>query len=258
MHNRTGCLTALGRQAKARGDKAFAKDNHMKRSEINRRIDEAIAFCREREFHLPTWATWSPDDWRQVGHEADEVRERGLGWDLTDFGSGNYERRGLLLFTIRNGGLTEERDAYVKDYCEKLLLIGEGQVTPMHFHWSKMEDIINRGGGRLVIELWQADPETEELASDVEMTVSIDGIERTVPAGGKVVLDAGESITLPPYLYHSFWGAEGGGMVLAGEVSRVNDDARDNRFLEPLPRFPVIEEDEPPRYVLCTEYPPAP
>jgi len=229
----------------------------MKRSEINRRIDEALAFCRRQNFHLPKWATWSPDDWRQVGHEADEVRERGLGWDLTDFGSGDYERRGLLLFTIRNGRLTDERDAYVKDYCEKLLLIGEAQVTPMHFHWSKMEDIINRGGGRLVVELWQADPETEEVAPDAEIKVSIDGIERTVPAGGKVVLDAGESITLPPYLYHSFWGAEDGGMVLAGEVSRVNDDARDNRFLEPLPRFPEIEEDEPPRYVLCTEYPPA-
>ena len=58
-------------------------------------------------------------------------------------------------------------------------------------------------------------------------------------------------------MYHAFWGAAGTGSVLVGEVSRVNDDARDNRFLEPLPRFPEIEEDVPARFVLCTEYPPA-
>ena len=34
----------------------------------------------------------------------------------------------------------------------------------------------------------------------------------------------------------------------------VNDDTRDNRFLEPLGRFPAIEEDEEPLYLLCNEY----
>jgi len=71
-----------------------------------------------------------------------------------------------------------------------------------------------------------------------------------------VSLDPGQSITLPPFLYHTFWARQGGGMVLGGEVSRVNDDARDNRFLEPLPRFPEIDEDTPPLHLLCTEYPP--
>jgi D-lyxose ketol-isomerase len=84
------------------------------------------------------------------------------------------------------------------------------------------------------------------------VTVSTDGVQRTVPAGGSVVLSPGESITLQPYCYHAFWGAEG--TVLVGEVSAVNDDTSDNRFLDPLPRYAEIDEDEPPLFLLCTDY----
>ena len=35
----------------------------------------------------------------------------------------------------------------------------------------------------------------------------------------------------------------------------VNDDATDNRFWEPIGRFPDIVEDEPAEALLCTEYP---
>jgi D-lyxose ketol-isomerase len=144
-----------------------------------------------------------------------------------------------------------------KDYCEKILLVDEEQITPTHFHWSKMEDIINRSGGKLVLQLWNADPETEELDETNEVTASVDGVQTSVPAGGKITLEPGESITLAPYMYHNFYAEPGSGMVLAGEVSRVNDDSRDNRFHQPLPRFPAIEEDEAPLYLLCTEYPAA-
>ena len=137
------------------------------------------------------------------------------------------------------------------------MLVDEAQVVPTHFHWLKMEDIINRSGGRLVLELWNADPDTEQLDEINEVTVSVDGVERTVPAGGKIILDPGESITLPPFMYHNFYAQTGRGMVLAGEVSRVNDDNRDNRFHTPLRRFATIEEDVPPRFLLCMEYPPA-
>lgn len=228
----------------------------MKRSFINARLKEAIEFCRRQNFHLPRWAYWTPQQWAAAGHEADEIRRCGLGWDVTDFGSGDYLNCGLLAFTIRNGRLTEKPDPMAKSYCEKLLLTGEGQVTPTHFHWSKMEDIINRGHGRLVLELWNAD-KSERLDKTNPVTVSVDGILRTVPAGGKVVLEPGESITLAPFCYHRFYGEKGRGMVLGGEVSRVNDDANDNRFLDSLPRFPGIEEDEPPVHLLCTEYPEA-
>ena len=164
---------------------------------------------------------------------------------------------GLLCFTIRFGLLADKPDNMIKDYCEKLLLIDEEQITPTHFHWSKMEDIINRSGGRMIIQLWNADRQSEARDDRTSVRVSIDGIEHTVPAGGTIVLEPGESVTLPPYMYHLFYAEKGRGMVLCGEVSRVNDDEHDNRFLEPLARFPAIEEDQPPAHLLCTEYPPA-
>ena len=65
------------------------------------------------------------------------------------------------------------------------------------------------------------------------------------------------SITLPQRQYHAFWAERGHGSVLIGEVSMVNDDNTDNRFYETQGRFPTIEEDEPPLYLLCNEYPAA-
>jgi len=121
----------------------------------------------------------------------------------------------------------------------------------MHFHWNKVEDIINRGGGILVIRVYNATPD-DDLA-DTPVTVSMDGSKRTVKAGTEIQLGPGESITLPPRLYHEFWGAQD--RVLVGEVSLVNDDRADNRFHEPVGRFPQIEEDEPPLYLLVSDYP---
>jgi hypothetical protein len=227
----------------------------MKRSHINRCLREAKEFLARENFHLPKWAHWSPDDWARAGDEADEIRSCRLGWDLTDFGSGDYDKQGLLLFTLRNGPCRPCDSAEAKDYCEKMLLVSRGQVTPTHFHWMKMEDIINRAGATLVLQLWNADRGSEALDERSPVTVSIDGISRTFQPGQEVRLAPGESITLGPYLYHLFYAD--GGTVLAGEVSRVNDDQRDNRFLHPLPRFPEIEEDEPPLHLLCNEYPPA-
>jgi hypothetical protein len=121
----------------------------------------------------------------------------------------------------------------------------------MHFHWNKVEDIINRGGGGLVIQLYNAN-EQEGLA-DSPVLASLDGVKRHVKAGDLVRLTPGESITLPPRLYHKFWGAKS--RVLVGEVSLVNDDQSDNRFYETVGRFPAIEEDEEPLHLLVTDYP---
>lgn len=234
----------------------------MKRSRIDAIIDEFLAFAGRCGFHLPPWATFSPAQWAATGPEADEVRACQLGWDVTDFGSGQFERMGLTLFNIRNGqpsptggGLTAPFEfAPGKDYCEKIMLVREGQVTPYHFHFSKMEDIINRSGGVLSIKLCNATGE-HALDEKSEVSVQVDGFTRTFPPGGELLLSPGESVTLPPYLYHQFQAVPGRGWALVGEVSRVNDDARDNRFLQPLPRFPAIEDDAPARYGLCTEYP---
>lgn len=225
----------------------------MKRSEINGLMREAVEFFREQGFHLPPFAFWSPEEWRKKGHEADEIRDNRLGWDITDFGSGDFRRMGLLLFTLRNGNIYDPR--YRKPYAEKVLVVGPGQVTPWHYHKNKMEDIIVRGGGRLVMELALKAPDGG--LSDEPLKVSVDGVLRELPPRGRVVLEPGESITVEQEVYHTFYGEEGGGKVLVGEVSSVNDDATDNFFLEPVGRFPEIEEDEPPLYLLCTEYPPA-
>ncbi|MBN1120633.1 MAG: D-lyxose/D-mannose family sugar isomerase [Anaerolineae bacterium] len=222
----------------------------MKRSEINALMRDADAFLKSHGFLLPPFAFWTPADWAAKGDEVKEITERGLGWDITDFGSGDYEKIGLFLFTIRNGHPDNLKTGRGKLYAEKIMIVGEGQVTPMHFHWSKTEDIINRGGGRLLIQLYNSTP--DEALAGTDVTVSTDGISRTIPAGSTVTLSPGESITLPPFLYHKFWGE--GGRVMVGEVSTVNDDAHDNRFYEPVGRFPEIKEDVPPLYLLVGDY----
>lgn len=217
----------------------------MKRSRINAILREADQFLHQRQFHLPPFAYWTPAQWVQKGEEAQEVADSRLGWDITDFGQEDYERVGLFVFTLRNGTPGSQG----KTYAEKILVVGVDQVTPMHFHWSKMEDIINRGGGKLAVQLYNA---VDEKPVDTEVKVSLDGVERTVKAGTTVHLEPGESITLEPYCYHRFWGV--GERVLVGEVSKVNDDHTDNRFYEPVGRFPAIEEDEEPLHLLVNDY----
>jgi D-lyxose ketol-isomerase len=223
----------------------------VKRSEINVLIDEATLLFKKYNFLLPPFAYWTPEEWEAKGTQVDEIRECMLGWDVTDFGSNDFQSMGLLLFTLRNGSCNDRR--YPKPYGEKILIVDEGQVTPMHFHWSKIEDIINRGGGNLILKLYNAT--ADEGLADTTVSVTVDGCLCTVPAGEDIIIHPGESICLTSGLYHTFWGEPGSGKVLVGEVSCVNDDTTDNRFLEPIGRFPQIEEDEPPRNLLVGEYP---
>ena len=224
----------------------------MKRSEINAAIRRMEAFAMRFHFALPPFCGWSPEDWQHKNHEFDEIRENMLGWDVTDYGARDFSRMGFSLVTIRNGNF-DKRDVYPKPYAEKLLYIEEGQYSPMHFHWSKMEDIINRDGGNVLITVYNATPEEGLATSDV--TLHCDGRAFSVPAGTQIRLTPGESISIPSYLYHDFNVEPGTGPVLLGEVSMCNDDVHDNRFLEPLGRFSKIEEDEPPYRLLCNEYP---
>lgn len=223
----------------------------MKRSEVNKLIEDTKALIHEHGIRLPPFAYWSPEDWKSKGAECNEIRDCMLGWDITDFGLGRFETIGLIVFTIRNGHQT--RPAYQdKTYCEKLLIVGEEQVTPNHYHVFKTEDIINKVGGDLVVKLHNK-TENEKL-SDTQVEVVLDGVRHEVPAGTEFVLKAGESITLTPHLYHEFWAVKGSGTAIVGEVSKSNDDNTDNFFLDPIGRFPDIEEDCEPVHLLCTEY----
>ena len=223
----------------------------MKRSEINASIREALALFEEYKITLPPFTAWTPEEWATKGDEVAEIKENMLGWDITDFGQGDFNRIGLFLITLRNGN-QKNPNKYPKPYAEKIMIVKENQITPMHFHWSKMEDIINRGGGNLMIKLYNS-TEDEELA-DTDVVVSMDGVRHTLPAGSIVRLEPGQSITLTKGLYHRFWGEEGKGTVLVAEVSMCNDDAADNRFYDAVGRFPEIEEDEAPLRLLCNEY----
>lgn len=220
----------------------------MKRSEINQLIADSMNFFDQMNFKLPPWAYWTPDSWKGKYETCSEIVDNMLGWDLTDFGSGDFQQRGLILFTIRNGNIKKDK----KPYAEKAMIVEEMQETPMHFHWSKMEDIINRGGGNLVIELFNS--ETDHQFSEKSIKVKTDGVLRTVEPGGKVILTPGESICLYQGLFHRFYGEQGKGKVFVGEVSTVNDDSNDNCFYDPIGRFPEIVEDEKPLHLLASDY----
>ena len=220
----------------------------MRRSEINAILRDAEKFLKSRQFYLPEWATWDLQDWRSNQDKVGYIVERMLGWDITDFGSGDFLKRGLFLFTMRNGKYGADK----KPYAEKIMIVEENQETPFHFHWSKMEDIINRGGGNLVIEVYNAD-EHEQFA-DSPVRIRVDGIEHIVEPGGKIILHPGQSVCQEQFLYHRFYGEPGHGKVMVGEVSQCNDDNIDNRFYEAVGRFPDIDEDEEPLYLLCSDY----
>lgn len=219
----------------------------MKRSEINAAIKEAEEFFDARKFLLPEWASLSPEEWLTKGEECTEIVRNSLGWDVTDFGKGDFIKEGLTLFTIRNGNPQYDD----KTYCEKIMMVMEGQITPLHFHWNKMEDIINRAGGTLCIRMFMADRNTEEILPD-NVHIKIDGIEHEFKSGDVLRLKPGQSISIYPYLYHEFWSERGKCMV--GEVSKVNDDNNDNRFYDQTKRFSDITEDEKPYRLLCNEY----
>lgn len=224
----------------------------MKRSEINRIIRDMEQLAAENGFHLPPFCSWTKEEWEEKGTEYDEIRDNMLGWDITDYGLGNFNKIGFALITLRNGN--QNNPKYRKTYAEKLLMLKEGQHSPMHFHWIKIEDIINRGGGTLIIHLYNDD--NGELGN-TDIIVNSDGYSYSVPAGTGIELKPGESITLYPHQYHDFDVKPGTGDVLIGEVSLCNDDRSDNRFYQEVGRFPKIEEDEAPYRLLCFEYPKA-
>jgi D-lyxose ketol-isomerase len=222
----------------------------MKRSEINNYIREAKDFIRKMNFFLPPFAFWSPEDWKTKGAEYDEIRQNQLGWDLTDFGSGNYEKIGLFLFTVRNGNT--HNPANKKTYAEKILLVKPGQVTPYHYHASKMEDIINRGGNGLLQVQVYGSLGPRELDKKSPVPVAVDGRNYAVDPGTIIKLAPGESISLFQGVFHQFWCDDA--VLLLGEVSMVNDDHADNFFLEDRGRFPAIIEDKNPLHLLVGDY----
>lgn len=219
----------------------------MKRSQINQIIEDSIQFVEECGFFLPPFAKWTADDWKSKGKEYDDIRSNMLGWDVSDYGSGDFHRRGIVAFTIRIAN-QKVFSKYIKPYAEKILILEQGQELPLHLHPRKVEDIINRGGGDFLIRLYKADPDNSISDDDVE--VLMDGRKLTVESGSVLRVKPGESVTLLPDHYHTFWAESG--KVLFGEVTMTNND---HFFYGKPPAFSAIEEDCLPKYYLANEYP---
>jgi len=225
----------------------------MKRSEINSIIQEMEVLLHKHSVFLPPFCNWTPDEWKTKNHEYDEIRDNMLGWDITDFGLGNFDRIGFALITLRNGN--QHNLKYKKVYAEKLIMLRDGQTAPRHYHWNKSEDIINRGGG--IVSISVCNGRQDKSIDDSDVLVNSDGRSYYVKSESKILLKPGESITLWPYQYHDFSIVKGTGSALIGEVSQCNDDTTDNCFYEKVGRFPEIENDETPYRLLCNEYPEA-
>ena len=224
----------------------------MKRSDINAAIRRALLMLEKNNLRLPPFGYWTPEEWRRQADETGDLRRVMLGWDVTDFGVDDFARTGAILFTLRNG--SPDDPATGTPYAEKLMFMEQEtqREIPFHFHVRKTEDIINRGGGMLAIQLYNSAPDGG-LDEAGPVRVRMDGLWRMFPAGAVVEIEKGGSVTLHPGLYHRFWGKKGCGDLVAGEVSSVNDDRTDNVFLRSIARFSSIEEDEPALYPLCNE-----
>lgn len=223
----------------------------MKRSEINDIMARADDMIRSHGFTLPPFAYWTPDEFVANATASKELIKARCGWDITDYGAGDFDTMGLFLFTLRNGRLADLLRGGGMCYAEKLLISRQDQLSPMHTHVVKAEDIINRGGATMVVELYGSDDDGN-FAEDRGGVVMCDGIERPYHAGEKIKFVPGESLTLMPGDWHAFWGE--GGDVLIGEVSTVNDDETDNIFREPIGRFSNITEDVAPTHLLVSDY----
>ncbi len=224
----------------------------MRRSEVNEIIRESDKFIRSFGYVMPPFAYWSPQELKaRTSSDSKAILQARLGWDITDYGQGKFDELGLFLFTTRNGNQQDLKKGGGMLYAEKIMISRERQLSPMHRHIVKAEDIINRGGGTLVLELFNSNPDgSVDEKTDVE--VATDGRIVRQKAGGLLKLKPGESVTLLPGNWHAFWGE--GGDVLIGEVSTVNDDLTDNIFREPIGRFSSIDEDEAPLHLLVSDY----
>ncbi|MGT2443297.1 D-lyxose/D-mannose family sugar isomerase [Ensifer adhaerens] len=224
----------------------------MKRSHVNDIIAESDAFMKSFGFTLPPFAYWSPEQlMARVASDSPTIFDARLGWDITDYGKGRFEEFGLVLFTLRNGNAANLKTGQGMVYAEKLMITAKDQVNPLHRHAVKTEDIINRGGGSLVLQMYNSKPDGS-VDEESDVVVATDARLRTLKAGDLLKLKAGESVTLLPGNWHAFW-AEGAD-VLMGEVSTVNDDLTDNYFREPVGRFSAIEEDAGPAHLLVSDY----
>jgi D-lyxose ketol-isomerase len=224
----------------------------VRRSEINDIIRRSASFMEGHGFSLPPFAYWSPEELQaRATSDAAAIVSGRLGWDVTDYGKGNFARHGLVLFALRNNSSSAAGSSPDAGYAEKLMICASNQSCQLHKHAAKSGDIVNRGGGMLVVRVFGSRPDgpPDEMT---DVVVTSDGQRRALKAGASLRLAPGASVTLPAGLWHAF-GAEDGD-VLVGEISTLNDDHSDNFFTEPVGRFLTVDEDTVAERLLVSDY----
>ena len=97
-------------------------------------------------------------------------------------------------------------------------------------------------------------PDASEKTRIGTVKVVKDGITITANSGSEIRINPGESLTLVPGAFHTFWADPDGGPVMVGEVSSVNDDNTDNCFAEKRERFQKWIEDVPAKRLAVSDY----
>ena len=153
----------------------------MKRSAVNQAIAWAKDYLHKNNIHLPEYAYWPLETWKANAGKLDTVRKVMLGWDITDYGLNDFEHIGSVLYTVRNGSIDDKNVGV--PFCEKYIVMRDGQRLTNHYHVAKTEDIINRAGGTLRLYLWKVDPATGKM-TDEDVDVYMDGVLHTFPLAG--------------------------------------------------------------------------
>jgi D-lyxose ketol-isomerase len=147
----------------------------MKRSTINQIIREGDAFIRSFGYVMPPFAYYAPDEMKaRATFDSTMIRDHMLGWDITDYGQGKFDELGLFLFTVRNGSAASVKTGMGMLYAEKIMISRQDQISPMHRHNLKTEDIINKGGATLALELFKAASDGS-IDDQAEVSVRTDG-----------------------------------------------------------------------------------
>jgi len=191
---------------------------NVKRSQINSAIQKAIKLLDENNVALPMFGHWTKNVWEKNTLDTTVICETMLGWDVTDFGSGDFEKVGAVLFTARNGDA--HNNTIGTPYAEKYIILNDlkEQEIPFHFHKNKIEDIINRGGGLLMIELYNSFSDGS-IDTESNILVNLDGVKKIFKAGSIIEITRGNSITLTPGLYHKFYAKKGFGALILPNFS---------------------------------------
>ncbi|MDX2108243.1 MAG: D-lyxose/D-mannose family sugar isomerase [Candidatus Melainabacteria bacterium] len=234
----------------------------MKRSEIDSAIERAITNAKKYGVTLPKWADWHP---KQFEKNADGLRHQKLGWKVVDFGVGDFEHCGLVILVLCSPLVDEsgeplskpfrvgDHEYPVTSFSRKYLFIQAGQTEPHHFHRQKArKEVSVLAGAPVRFELAWAENDT--TLSDKPVNVAVDGVWHHLSANGSLMVNPGETITLPGNLSHIISVAEGGPDSIMMETSTANNDRSDNIFPFMTPTSKQVMNDVEARYQLLDEH----